>query len=108
MRKLLMSLCLLAVLVLPVAARAEVKPKLMEASDAVLLMLDHQTGLFQTVKDIPVAELRNNAIVLARAATLAKVPVITTASEPKGPNGPLMPELAQAAPGATYVGRHGE
>jgi nicotinamidase-related amidase len=74
----------------------------------VLLMLDHQTGLFQTVKDIPVAELRNNAIVLARAATLAKVPVITTASEPKGPNGPLMPELEQAAPGATYVGRKGE
>ena len=46
-------------------------------------MLDHQTGLFQTVKDIPVAELRNNAVVLARTATLAKVPVITTASVPE-------------------------
>src|SRR5262245_12046673 len=108
MRKLLVCLWSLVVLALPAPAGAEVKPKLMNASDAVLLMLDHQTGLFQTVKDIPVAELRNNAIVLARVATLAKVPVITTASEPKGPNGPVMPELAQAAPGATYVGRHGE
>jgi nicotinamidase-related amidase len=82
--------------------------RLMEANDAVLLLLDHQTGLFQTVKDIPVQDLRTNTIVLARAAGLAKVPVITTASEPNGPNGPLMPELAEAAPGATYVPRKGE
>jgi nicotinamidase-related amidase len=108
MRKLLVCLGSLLVLALPASAGAEVKPGLMNASDAVLLMLDHQTGLFQTVKDIPVAELRNNAIVLAKTATLAKVPVITTASEPKGPNGPLMPELEQAAPGALYVGRKGE
>jgi nicotinamidase-related amidase len=83
-------------------------PRLMEANDAVLLLLDHQTGLFQTVKDIPVQDLRTNTIVLARAAGLAKVPVITTASEPNGPNGPLMPELAEAAPSATYVPRKGE
>jgi nicotinamidase-related amidase len=83
-------------------------PRLMEANDAVLLLLDHQTGLFQTVKDIPVQDLRTNTVVLARAAGLAKVPVITTASEPNGPNGPLMPELAEAAPQATYVGRKGE
>jgi nicotinamidase-related amidase len=83
-------------------------PRLMEANEAILLLLDHQTGLFQTVKDIPVQDLRTNTIVLARAAGLAKVPVITTASEPNGPNGPLMPELAEAAPGATYVPRKGE
>jgi nicotinamidase-related amidase len=83
-------------------------PRLMEAADAVLLLLDHQTGLFQTVKDIPVQDLRTNTVVLARVAGLAKVPVITTASEPNGPNGPLMPELAEAAPGATYVPRKGE
>jgi nicotinamidase-related amidase len=109
MRKLVACLGLLGLIASAAPAGAQVvKPKLMNASDAVLLMLDHQTGLFQTVHDIPVAELRNNAIVLAKAAGLAKVPVITTASEPKGPNGPLMPELAQAAPNATYVGRHGE
>jgi nicotinamidase-related amidase len=80
----------------------------MEAADAALLLLDHQTGLFQTVKDIPVQDLRSNTIVLAKLAKLANVPVITTASEPNGPNGPLMPELADAAPGATYVPRKGE
>jgi nicotinamidase-related amidase len=81
---------------------------LLDPNDTVLLLLDHQTGLFQTVKDIPVADLRANTVVLAKIAELAKAPIITTASEPNGPNGPLMPELAQAAPSARYVPRKGE
>jgi len=35
-------------------------------------------------------------------------PVITTASVPDGPNGPLMPEIQEAAPHAVYVPRKGE
>ena len=71
-------------------------------------LLDHQAGLFQTVKDIGVAELRANIMMLAKLATLLKIPVITTASEPNGPNGPLMPEIHQFAPHAVYVPRKGE
>jgi nicotinamidase-related amidase len=82
--------------------------RLIDPSDSVLLLLDHPKGLFQTVKDISIVELRNNAIMLAKLATLMKIPVITTASEPKGPNGPLMPEIHQFAPHAVYVGRKGE
>src|SRR6516164_10315714 len=81
---------------------------LMNVDDTALLLLDHQSGLFQTVKDISVAELRSNTIMLAKLATLFKIPVITTASEPNGPNGPLMPEIHQVAPHALYVGRKGE
>jgi nicotinamidase-related amidase len=81
---------------------------LIDTSDTVMLLLDHQAGLFQTVKDISVTELRNNTIMLAKLATLLKIPVITTASEPNGPNGPLMPEIHQFAPHAKYVGRKGE
>jgi nicotinamidase-related amidase len=81
---------------------------LIDTSDTVLLLLDHQTGLFQTVKDISVAELRSNTVMLAKLATLLKIPVITTASEPNGPNGPLMPEIHQFAPHAVYVPRKGE
>ena len=73
---------------------------LIDTSDAAILLLDHQAGLFQTVKDISVTELRNNTIMLAKLATLLKIPVITTASEPNGPNGPLMPEIHQFAPHA--------
>ncbi|KLK94700.1 nicotinamidase [Microvirga vignae] len=81
---------------------------LMNVDDAALLLLDHQTGLFQTVKDVTVAELRANVSALTRIATLLKLPIITTASEPEGPNGPLMPELAELAPHAVYVPRNGE
>lgn len=81
---------------------------LLDPSDTVFLLLDHQAGLFQTVKDISVAELRSNVVMLAKLATLMKIPVITTASEPNGTNGPLMPEIHQFAPHAVYVGRKGE
>ena len=81
---------------------------LLDPTDTVLLLLDHQTGLFQVVKDISVAELRANTTMLAKLATLLKLPVITTASEPNGPNGPLMPEIYEAAPHAVFVPRKGE
>ncbi|MDF0546472.1 isochorismatase family protein [Sphingobium sp. H39-3-25] len=81
---------------------------LLDPSDALILLLDHQSGLFQTVKDIPVADLRRNVEMIARLATLLAIPVITTASEPDGTNGPLMPEIALHAPHAVYVPRKGE
>jgi nicotinamidase-related amidase len=81
---------------------------LINPADAVILLLDHQTGLFQTVKDIGVMELRANTIALAKLGALLKLPVITTSSVPDGPNGPPMPELKEAAPHAHYVPRHGE
>jgi nicotinamidase-related amidase len=81
---------------------------LLDPTDSVLLLLDHQAGLFQTVKDISVAELRANTTMLSKLAALLKLPVITTASEPNGPNGPLMPEIHESASHATYVPRKGE
>lgn len=81
---------------------------LIDPSDAVILLLDHQSGLFQTVKDIPVADLRRNVEMIAKLATLLNIPVITTASEPAGTNGPLMPEIHRDAPHAVYVPRKGE
>lgn len=81
---------------------------LMDPSDTLILLLDHQSGLFQTVKDIPVADLRRNVEMIAKLATLLNIPVITTASEPAGTNGPLMPEIHHYAPHAVYVPRKGE
>ncbi len=83
------------------------KPSI-DPSDAVMLLIDHQSGLFQTVADMPMPELRARAAALAKMATLAKLPVITTASVPQGPNGPLIPEIHQNAPHAQYVARKGE
>ncbi|WP_413864067.1 isochorismatase family protein [Albidovulum sp.] len=79
-----------------------------DPNDAVLLLIDHQSGLFQVVQDMPMPVLRQHAAALAKMATLAKIPVITTASVPQGPNGPLIPEIHEAAPHAQYVARKGE
>lgn len=79
-----------------------------DPDDAVMLLIDHQSGLFQTVNDMPMPTLRKHAAALAKMATLTKMPVITTASVPQGPNGPLIPEIHENAPHAKYVARKGE
>jgi len=76
--------------------------------DAAMLLIDHQSGLFQTVNDMPMPKLRAHAAALAKMASLTKMPVITTASVPQGPNGPLIPEIHENAPHAKYVARKGE
>ena len=79
-----------------------------DPTDSAMLLIDHQSGLFQTVGDMPMPELRQRAAALAKIASLANIPVITTASVPQGPNGPLIPEIHQNAPHAQYVARKAE
>lgn len=78
------------------------------SDEVAILLIDHQSGLFQTVKDIDVTALRNNVAALAKVAAIENIPVFTTASEPNGPNGPLMPEIHELAPHAVYIPRNGE
>lgn len=76
--------------------------------DAVMLLIDHQSGLFQLVRDMEQTELRNRAIALAKLALLAEIPTFTTASVPDGPNGPLIPEIHEVNPNAVYIPRTGQ
>jgi nicotinamidase-related amidase len=81
---------------------------MIDPNDAVMLLIDHQSGLFQLVKDIELPVLRSNVIALAKVSRLAKVPTFTTASVPDGPNGPLIPEIHECNPEAVYVPRTGQ
>ena len=81
---------------------------IIDPANAAMLLIDHQSGLFQTIQDMPFSEVRTNATTLAKVASLAKIPVITSASVPQGPNGPLIPEIQKYAPHAQYVARRGE
>jgi nicotinamidase-related amidase len=81
---------------------------MIDPNDAVMLLIDHQSGLFQTVGDMPMPVLRAHASALAKIASLSGIPVITTASVPQGPNGPLIPEIHQNSPHAKYVAREGQ
>lgn len=87
---------------------AEVNKWMIDPNDAVMLLIDHQSGLFQLVRDIDQPTLRSHATALAKIARLAKVPTFTTASVPDGPNGPLIPEIHEANPEAVYIPRTGQ
>lgn len=81
---------------------------MIDPADAVMLLIDHQSGLFQLVRDMEQTVLRSNVTALAKVARLAKLPTFTTASVPDGPNGPLIPEIHQVNPDAVYIPRTGQ
>src|SRR6266850_2177782 len=87
---------------------AEFNKWMIDPNDAVLLLIDHQSGLFQLVRDIDLPVLRSNVTALAKVARLARIPTFTTASVPDGPNGPLIPEIHQHNPDAVYIPRTGQ
>ncbi len=81
---------------------------MIDSDDAVMLLIDHQSGLFQLVKDIELPRLRANAAALSKISRLAGLPTFTTASVPDGPNGPLIPEIHRFNPDAVYIPRTGQ
>ena len=81
---------------------------MIDPDDAVMLLIDHQSGLFQLVRDIDQPVLRSHATALAKLSYLAKLPTFTTASVPDGPNGPLIPEIHKYNPDAVYIPRTGQ
>jgi nicotinamidase-related amidase len=81
---------------------------MIDPNDAVMLLIDHQSGLFQLVRDIDQPTLRHHVCALAKVSRLAKIPTFTTASVPDGPNGPLIPEIHQFNPDAIYIPRTGQ
>ena len=83
-------------------------PWLIDPNDAVMLLIDHQSGLFQLVRDIDQPTLRSHVVALAKVARLAGIPTFTTASVPDGPNGPLIPEIHEQNPDAVYIPRTGQ
>ncbi|MCI0641554.1 MAG: isochorismatase family protein [Gemmataceae bacterium] len=87
---------------------AEFNKWMIDPQDAVMCLIDHQSGLFQLVRDIELAVLRSNVTALAKVSRLAKIPTFTTASVPDGPNGPLIPEVHQHNPEAVYIPRTGQ
>src|SRR5579863_5506903 len=72
--------------------------------NAALLLIDHQVGLLTGVRDIPVAELKHNAVALAKAAKALGVPTIVTATSPEM-WGPTIPELTEALPEISVINR---
>jgi nicotinamidase-related amidase len=64
--------------------------------NAALCLIDHQLGLVTAVRDITVAELKNNVVALARAAQILGLPVVVATTAKNELWGPTIPELTAA------------
>ena len=78
------------------------------SENAVILLVDHQTGLLLGVQDLDQDMVRRNAAALARTARIFDMPVILTTSAEDGPNGPLIPQVTNELPNAKVIQRTGE
>ncbi|MBV4458031.1 hydrolase [Pseudomonas sp. COR58] len=76
--------------------------------DAIVLLVDHQTGLISLVQDFSPNEFKNNVLALADLARFFDLPTVLTTSFEQGPNGPLVPELKEMFPDAPYIARPGQ
>lgn len=73
-------------------------------SNALLLLVDHQVGLYTGVRDIDILQLKHNVVGLTRAMLALKVPVVVTTTTENW-WGPLIPELAEVLRGVPVIER---
>lgn len=66
--------------------------------NAALLLIDHQVGTMSWVHSIPFEEMKRNALMLAQAARILKLPVVLTSSMEEHAQGPLLEELESILP----------
>jgi nicotinamidase-related amidase len=74
----------------------------------VLLIIDHQVGLFQLVRDIDATTYKQNILAHAELGKVFDLPVVMTTSAESGPNGPLPKEILDLYPDAPLIRRQGE
>jgi nicotinamidase-related amidase len=72
--------------------------------NALLLLVDHQIGLYTGIRDIDILQLKHNIVALTRSMLALKVPVVVTTTTEKM-WGPLIPELADVLSGVPIIER---
>ncbi len=76
------------------------KAPLFTAANSALLLIDHQVGTMQLIKNLPLEHVKKVTLALAKAAKILNLPVVLTSSQEERLQGPLMPELQQILPEA--------
>jgi nicotinamidase-related amidase len=68
--------------------------------DTALLLIDHQIGTMQLIRNIDSGLAARHSIALAKAAQIMNLPVVLTSSQEDQIQGPLLPELESILPDA--------
>ncbi|OWT80693.1 MULTISPECIES: isochorismatase family protein [unclassified Achromobacter] len=70
------------------------------AENSALLLIDHQVGTMQLIKNIDAGFAGKQAIALAKLAKILNLPTVITSSQEDRAQGPIMPEIAEILPDA--------
>ncbi len=70
------------------------------AENAALLLIDHQVGTMQLIKNIDREFAAKQSIALAKMAKILNMPVVITSSQEDQAQGPILPEIAAVLPEA--------
>lgn len=68
------------------------------SSNSALILIDHQVGTMQLIKNLSLDRVLRNTLALARTAKILGMPVVLTSSQEQNVQGPLISELAQLFP----------
>ncbi|KAI0759242.1 ycaC protein [Trametes elegans] len=79
-----------------------------DKNEAVLLVIDHQEGLYQLARDASPVNVKSSILAHAALGKIFGLPTILTTSTETGPNGPLPKEITDMHPDAPYIKRQGE
>ncbi|KQT52319.1 MULTISPECIES: isochorismatase family protein [unclassified Aureimonas] len=74
--------------------------KLFTPQNTALLLIDHQVGTMQLIKNIEADSAKRMALALAKAARILGIPTVLTSSQEDRAQGPLLPELEEILPEA--------
>jgi nicotinamidase-related amidase len=70
------------------------------AETSALVLIDHQIGTMQLIKNLDLDTVKRNTLALAKTARILDIPVVLTSSQEDRVQGPLLPELADILPEA--------
>src|SRR5258708_39613655 len=75
-------------------------PSRFSAENSALLLIDHQVGTMQLIKNIDRELAAKRSIALAKMAKILAMPVVITSSQEDHAQGPILPKIAEILPEA--------
>lgn len=68
--------------------------------NSALVLIDHQVGTMQLIKNINIDLAKRMSLALAKTAKILGIPTVMTSSQEENVQGPLLPELEEILPDA--------
>lgn len=85
---------------------ANASAELLNPTNHILLMIDHESQMAFAVESQPIEELRNNTGLVAATSRLYEIPIVITTVAERSFSGPIFPEIREYYPDEkTYIDR---